>query len=35
MAADIAELKSVYTSLGEVAKDPEIIKFKDEMKGRL
>ena len=35
MAADIAELKSVYTSLGEVAKDPEIIKFKDEMKGKL
>lgn len=35
MAADIAELKNVYTSLGEVAKDPEIIKFKDEMKGKL
>lgn len=35
MAADIAELRSIYTSLGEVAKDPEIIKFKDEMKGKL
>lgn len=32
---DIAELKNTYKSLGEIAKDPEIIKYTNVVKARL
>lgn len=35
VAADLVDLKNIYTGLGEIAREPEIIKFKDEMKGKL
>lgn len=35
MCSDLEELKKVYISLGEITKEPEIIKLKDEMKIRL
>lgn len=35
MAGNMEELKQIFTSLGNLAREPEIIKFKDEMKGKL
>ena len=32
---DMLELKETYLNLGAIAKDPEIIKYKDEMKTKL
>jgi len=32
---DLTELKNTYMSLGEIAVDPEIIKYKDELKKQL